>query len=126
MKPEKPIKVIPHTSRKHKTETRVFAREIHETYCVDPKCKWRGQPAQQGVCHTQLGRVTRAYLDEVEKRCMDIPMHIRLSTKSHAEYVKSLEYHLVCARMNAEFGLDELARLRMEVGELKMKLKEFL
>lgn len=126
MKPEKPIKVIPHTSRKHKTETRVFAREIHETYCVDPKCKWRGQPAQQGVCHTQLGRVPRAYIDEAEKGAVDALANIRSHYKDKAKYVKALESHLVCAFMNAEFGLDELVRLRMEVGELKMKLKEFL
>ena len=37
-----------HKKHKHKLETR--KREISDTYCIQPKCKFNGQIAAQGVC----------------------------------------------------------------------------
>ena len=116
---EKPIKVIPHTGP-HKTETRVFVRQIHEAWCMDPKCKWYKQPAQQGVCHTVLGQRTDAYLDEAEKSATEQLAHVRKHSRGPKDYMKQLEAQLMCALMNNSFTLDELVRLRVEVGTLKL------
>jgi hypothetical protein len=52
IKEEKPIKIIPNTWAKHKSETKVFSREIHENFCMQKGCRFYGRHAQQGICHT--------------------------------------------------------------------------
>ena len=128
MDKEKPIRVIEHKG-KHRTETRVFARDIHESYCTQPGCRFKGQPSQQGVCHTVLDKPVRIYLDDVEARAEQMLKELqahrkRLGTK---KYIERLESHVFCTWMNSEFGLDELINLRARVGDLrtlKVKFKQ--
>src|SRR3990167_5819857 len=49
----------------HQMETRIFAREIHESFCCQPKCRYFGKHAQQGVCHTRL---RKSVVHDLERR----------------------------------------------------------
>jgi hypothetical protein len=120
---EKPIKIIQGTG-KHKTETRVFARNIHETYCVQKGCRFCGQHAAQGVCHTVLDRVEQSYIDYVEKIATEHLDSIRkqYKNKSRKDYIQYLENNIFCDWMNAEFGLSQLVHLRAENAVLKNRL----
>ena len=127
MKKEKPIKTIAN-SGKHKTEKRIFARNIQETYCVHPGCKFRGKNAQQGVCHTTTtftGSKDWSYIDaafkESEahlKQIREIKVRNKMTDK---QYIKDLESQIVCGFSNEIFRLDELIFLRKKVALLSLK-----
>lgn len=124
MSDEKPIRIRPHRENGHRCETRVFAREIHETWCVHKGCKFDGKPAAQGVCYSRLDRRDEGYLQRVYKRAHGLILEMRsiaqsqkFTAKQHIDY---LERSLESNWMNAEFGLDELIRLRAENAQLKL------
>jgi len=128
-KQEKPVQIIPSTgkeNKKHKTEVRIFARNIHESFCVQPGCKFKGKHAVQNVCHTMTtfnGSKDWSYIDGVleagEKHLHELQTHHKSSSKQ--EYIKILESHLACAWANTITSLDELIRLRGQVATLKHK-----
>ena len=126
MAKEKPVKIIPGTG-KHKTETRVFARNIHESYCVHKSCKFFGQPAQQGVCHTTTtfaGDDDWTYIEHAEKLGEIHLAHLRETRKKYGtqKYIRRLEGEMVCAWINTISSLDELIYLRREVALLRHRL----
>jgi len=136
MNNEVPIKIIPGKGM-HKTETRVFARNIHEAYCIQPGCKFKGKKAQQGVCHTTKPWVGGKwdYLDavfvEAGKAAKELLASSKKYSKSHKDYVKNLEEHIAVDWVNTIFHIDGMIRMRREVAllrveneRLKAKLKE--
>jgi hypothetical protein len=139
---EKPIRVVQNWKRKvpkkwarvfreegprHRTETRVFAREIAETYCVHPRCKFRGQRAAQGVCFSTktfaegtdwnyfwaMEKAAKRYLEEVRR------IYRR---EGKAEYIRALEGSLTSDWLNSILHADEMIYLRREVALLRLKL----
>lgn len=121
MKNQTPIKIIPGKG-KHRTETRVFVRNIHETWCVQPGCKFNGRPAQQGVCHTTTtftGSTDWSYIEALEK---DAVTHLAELLRRHGRrsYLRRLEEDFICAHLNAAFHLDQLVYLRREVALLRL------
>lgn len=121
----KPIRVIPNNG-KHKTETRVFANELHETYCVQPRCKFRGKHAQQGVCHTTTtfdGGRDWSYVEKVIKSGDEFVAGLKGNCKPYSDkkYISELESYAACIWSNNMFGLDELISLRREVALLRLK-----
>jgi hypothetical protein len=127
MKNEKPVKVVKYKPKKggdgHARETRIFAREIHETFCDDKKCKFYGQHAQQGICHTDKPDLVD--WDRIEKIEQEQEEELKYFRKLYKgkEYVKWLEAMYSCAMVNSRFGLDELIRLRRDNALLKLKVK---
>ena len=128
---EKPVEIIP-GKEKHKTETRVFARNIHESFCVQPGCKFEGEHAAQGVCHTLTtmgGSRDWSYIDNILKQGDDYLSEIQnmhkirpaADAKSDA-YIRRLESEIVCIWTNNAFTLDELVRLRGELALLKKRV----
>lgn len=125
-KEQKPIRVVKHRNGRdgHRTETRVFVREIHEHYCTEPKCKFFGRPAAQGVCHTRLGRRVLHDLERRDKRASEGVSEMREIAKaqkfSKDQYINYLERLHHCDSMNEWFTLDELIRLRGENARLRL------
>jgi hypothetical protein len=129
MKDEKPIKIIRNNfPGSHPSETRIFAREIHEDVCKKPGCKFYNKPTQQGICHT-----TRPYLgpdwkhielamQHGQQALNEIKrMHLGQSPKIYVAYLES------CYAMqwsNESFTMDELVYLRKELALAHHKLKK--
>ena len=118
---EKPTQIIKHKASKgkHKLETRIFARNIHETYCVQKNCKFHGKHAQQGICHTKdtfNGSSDWSYVDGVMREGEEHLAFIKKSAKNKESYIKQLEGEVVCGFSNSIFTLDELIRLRRKLA----------
>jgi hypothetical protein len=129
MKQEKPVKIIKHGG-KHKTETRVFQREIWESFCVQADCKFKGKHAAQGICHTRQESVDQRYIDRVFKRASDWlkeskrlrKLNKQLSDKAWIAY---LEGSFISDKMNAEFTWHELLALRTENAKLRLAVGKY-
>jgi hypothetical protein len=121
----KPIKIIKGKGR-HKTETRVFPREIRETFCVHPSCKFKGQHAVQGVCFRDREDVADwKKIRREEKRIEEELKYFRKKfcvdkMKDPKEYIEWLESMYTTAQMNWSFVLDEVIRLRRDNTLLKV------
>lgn len=125
MSEKKPIRTRRYKdSNGHALETRVFAREIHETYCADRRCKFFGKHAAQGRCHSRLKPHVLKELDRRNKYAWEAVREIQHIAKnwSKAKYIRYLESQHVCDVMNTWFSLDELIRLRAENAELRLKI----
>lgn len=127
MKNEKLIRIIPGKARKHKTETRVFAREIHESYCAQRGCRFFGKRAVQGVCFSSERfdgeRDIWKWIDLKAKHQADERAYFhKLYRGKPKEYIRHLEAHYESAVMNWDLTLDELVQLRGENAILKDKL----
>jgi hypothetical protein len=126
MKKEVPIKIIKGCGR-HKTETRVFARDIHEHYCVQEGCKFRGKPAQQGVCHTTepfVDGMSWDYLGKIEKyaeNCLKDARRMHKG-KTRKEYISYLESCYVCDWISTVLTTDELIMLRKKLALANLAL----
>lgn len=121
---ETPVKVIKHDATDgdgHKRETRVFARNIHETFCDYKRCKFFGKPAVQGVCFSDKPDITDwNRVDKLEKEQEDELKYFRKKYNGEA-YVQWLESMYLCSSVNWRFTLDELIRLRRDNALLKLK-----
>lgn len=128
-KPEKPIKVVKYpakkSARRHGIETRVFAREIHETFCTQKNCEFFGQHAQQGICYSNKPEVIDwKRVEKQEQQLAEELAYIKKKYKGKGkEYVQWIESMYHCAQMNWTFTLDELVRLRRDIALLKVKVK---
>ena len=124
MKKEKPIKIIPGKG-KHATELRVFARNIHENYCVHPTCKYKGQHAVQGHCYGVTPELLQ--YDKLEAQEAQLEMDLkaaRQKNKKDKDYITYLESYYVCAHLNWTSCLDEVVYLRRNNAALKHELKK--
>ncbi len=124
---ESPIRVIQSEHEGHKLETRVYAREIYESYCVDPGCEFNGKRSAQGICHTRLEGVDHEYMKRVQSHVDEwlADMHKEREPGKDEEYIKYLEGQLYCHLMNDRFSLDHLVSLRMKIARLELKLGEY-
>jgi hypothetical protein len=124
---EKPVKVIKHKPKDgdgHRRETRVFARNIHETFCDYKRCKFYGQHAQQGICFSDKpDAIDWDRIAKIEKQEEEELAYFRKKYKGK-EYVKWLEAMYSCATVNWRFTLDDLIRLRRDNALLKLKLRK--
>lgn len=124
------LRAIPTKRRhKHSIETRVYAREIHETICVQKGCRFHGQRAQQGICHTTTPMASNSwdYTDSVFDyacKCADEQMaEWRKRYRNQKDRLKALECTLWCYLVNTTTGLDELVRLRAKLAVAEDKLR---
>ena len=126
VKTEAPISVKQHRSEGHSLETRVFERKILETFCVQPRCEFRGKRAAQGVCYDRksLSGQKFKYLDATEKYAVENLQEARKAHRGQSDrkWVTNLESHFITHEMNQIFSLDELVRLRAENARLRSKL----
>jgi hypothetical protein len=120
---DKPIEIIKHKG-KHRTETRVFARNIHETFCTQPKCKFSGQHAQQGICHTTEPELVD--WDRIDKQDKQVEEELEWAKKRHkgSEYVKYLEAMYSCVWLNWQATIDECIKLRRDNALLKLEVSK--
>ena len=105
---------------KHKVISTTKQEPRTETTCAQPGCKFKGKPAQQGVCYTAKGHVVEfAALDRVER---EITADLKAMRKREGKsYVRVLEAHYTAAMMNWEMTLDECIRLRRDVALAKVR-----
>lgn len=135
-KQEVPVRIVKHSDRKHRTESRIFQRDIWENYCTQVGCRFFGKRAVQGVCHTTAPFAEGTswdYVDKVEKAAHESLAEMRrmFKNKPRSEYIRYLESMHVCEQMNTIFSLDELVRLRARLAvlpaveaERKLRLRE--
>jgi hypothetical protein len=131
MKPEKPIRIERNKwSGKHPTETRVFAREIHENFCAKKGCKFYGKHSQQGVCHTTHSNLGDGggwgHIERAERIAEEALKWMRQRRKKWGTnaYIKYLESCYVCQEMNMQFILDEMIHTRRKFGLLSVARKK--
>ena len=125
---EVPIRIEKHGNGAHKTETRIFARQIHEHFCDQPDCQFYGKHASQGNCWDATDPEEKQhphYLDYVEHVANEWIEHYRKDRRSDADYIGDLEGALFCNVMNYHLTLDECVRLRAENARLKIRLGEY-
>jgi hypothetical protein len=102
-------------------------RRISESKCAEQGCEFFGKRAQQGVCFSRLDGPSEKYVDLVRKYAearLAEEKALRKMNKvdSSAKWIKYLESNLECCWMNERFVLDELIRLRAQVGKLGNEL----
>ncbi len=124
MTDEKPVKIIQRKANKgeHKLEERIFARNIHETYCVQKNCKFHSKLARQGVCHTKKtfnDSNDWSYIDSAMRSGEEHLAFIKKHAKNKQDYIKRLEGEVVCGFSGSIFTLDELIYLRRKVALLE-------
>jgi hypothetical protein len=107
---------------KHKTVRLATRRAIFETFCAQPRCKFNGKEAQQGVCYSNEGEIVS--FDKLAKH--ESALHAELKALRKQEgarsYVTALEAHYVSAMMNWQITLDECIRLRRDIALLRPAL----
>lgn len=127
MKEAKPVRVIKYKPKKggdgHARETRIFAREIHETFCDDKKCKFYGKHAQQGVCHTDKPDLIDWDRIADHEKSQEKELAYFKKLYKGKEYVRWLEAMYESAMLNWRFTLDDLIRLRRDNALLRLKTK---
>lgn len=124
MKAQKPVRVGAQQAKgdAHALEVRVFARDIAESYCTQPRCEFNGKPAQQGVCYTNRGEALDwGRVDLLEKRIED-ELAVFRKKYTGKKYIEWLEAMYTCAQLNWSIGLDETIRLRREVALIRIRL----
>lgn len=106
---------------KHATESR--DRSIKESICAEKGCKFFGQLAQQGVCHTSSGDlIDWDRLAQHEQR-EEAELEVFRKKYKGKEYVRWLESMYLCAQLNWQGTLDECIRLRRDNALLRLKTK---
>lgn len=123
---EKPVS-IEKGKGEHRVDTHIFARNIREAWCAQPGCRFRGQPAVQGHCHTtksfagddfeyqeHLSKCVEGHVDYLKKR------HAKLSGAARD---KMLFAEIAVMLMNDWFATDELVRLRRDNARLRDDVK---
>lgn len=119
---EMPLKICVNDKHRsgHQTETRIFSRKIHETFCVQPRCRFRGKIAVQGVCHTTKSAADDSF--EMAMRHGQELVDFYRKRYRGKKLTAILEQQLVCIWANGELTLDELVRTRAENATLKDRL----
>jgi len=123
---ETPVQIIPSKNTKHKTETRVFARNIHENYCVQPDCKFFGSHAQQGECFSTKDEAELLDWDRMDKQTKQVQQELLDAMKRYGKGKKYLEYleaMYECIWLNWTFTIDECIKLRRDNRLLQWELE---
>ncbi len=127
MKTVKPDEIIPGKG-KHRVDTHIFPRRIHESWCAQKGCQFNGKPAVQGVCHsteTFAGDPDYSYWEHMDKIVQDHMVVLRkmLKGRSPKEQRLRLESEIACGLMNAWSGLDETIRLLRDLSLLQDEMR---
>lgn len=113
----------------HQTELR--SHPTKRSFCAEPKCRFFGQLAEQGICFSKLDSVTEAYISATMKSSEAMLESLRALRKQNLAasnlttdkaWIQYLEGQLVCVWANSEFGLNELVYLRAENAKLRAQL----
>jgi hypothetical protein len=107
----------------HKTEIR--KREIWDNYCIQPGCKFKGELAAQGVCHTILDKKQHDYITSIMKQAYNCLEEIKKLRKANKQltakaWIRTLEGYFICYWANQVFTLDELIYLRADNAKLRL------
>ena len=98
---------------KHKVVRLVKQQAVHETICIQPRCKFKGKPAQQGVCYGSEGELVD--FDDLAKHEAELLAELKAMRKRQGrDYVRALEACYVTAMMNWQITIDECIRLRRD------------
>lgn len=126
---EIPVRVEVHGNEAHKTETRIFRRDIHESYCAQPDCEFFGKHTSQGNCYSSTDDDgSEAWFNRYERRTEALEkelVEMRNECKTPEEYLDYLEGSWVYDKMCWDNTLDECIQLRAENARLKNKLGEW-
>lgn len=146
MKEEKPVRVVQFWKLKspkeaalrkefwrsrrtsHRMEGRYFAREQVETYCVQPRCRFRGKRAVQGVCFSTdpfVEGMNWDYFNAMQKAAFRYMEEVRSIYQKGGkdDYIRALEGSLKSDWINSILHHDEMISLRREVALLRLKLE---
>lgn len=122
-KKEKPIHII--RRKNSHTETRVFRRDIHESYCAKKSCKFYGKHAAQGICWPALDKgFPHGYFDrlyETSKESIELQL-AQLKNKPKSYQFEAMKQAAICSSMNHRSCLDELIKLRIENAKMRIEL----
>lgn len=101
--------------KRHKTAERVEQSQFITRICVQAGCKFKGKPAQQGVCHSSTGELTD--WDKLDKYNAEVVEELRRLRKAEGSgYILALEAHYISAMVNSDLILDECIRLRRNLA----------
>ncbi len=109
----------------HRTETRFYDREVGETFCVQPGCKFRGERARQGFCYDVPRRdVYDALFDVGERYAEELAATYREYFRGRPrKYVRHLESSVICWYVNSTSLLDQLVAMRRENALLRKEVE---
>ena len=109
----------------HARERRVYSREVAQIVCLQPRCKFRGREAQQGICFTASPEIVERWeaFERAERSMAEERRAIRRQFKGKPikEYIAHLEAHADSASMNWTLILDELIFLRRKLALVTAK-----
>lgn len=120
------VRIAKHGNQSHKTETKIFAREIRETYCDQSDCEFYGKHAAQGVCfETDVWdpwyNRYELIIKQSEEGLAEVEAH-HSSPEELLEYLKSMYVYM---QANWDNTLNECVRLRAENAKLRLKLGDY-
>ena len=114
---------------KHKTELRKVKTTYEKSFCIQKGCRFYGQEAKQGICHTDPDTYSNwnlvdRHLDLADKHGEAFLKEIKATYKGkNLEYIKYLEDLVVIHWSQEVCHLDELIGLRRRNSLLKDKVK---
>jgi hypothetical protein len=115
--------------RDHKVDLR--QQKHFRSFCAEPGCKFRGEPAEQGICfsrNTFTDGPDWSYIDRCEKYAVQVlaemkslwlPGKVNNKRGGMRGYVGHLESAYVTHWMQSILHLDEMVRLRRTVALLE-------
>ena len=111
----------------HCLEERVFLREVHETFCIHPRCKFRGKHAAQGVCFDKvLPRSLKLMVENIAQAQREIADLRRAHRKKSTSWrIRNLEAYLSWLLTSHRQVLDELVRLWAENAALRLARRKY-
>ena len=99
----------------HATELR--EQVSHVSYCVEPGCEYYGERSVQGRCFQALDDEIDRYITKLHERAEQGLSEIKQIAGD--KYLEHLEFYYIFNRVNNEFTLDELVKLRLENRRLR-------
>ena len=102
-------------------------RTIPLSLCDEPKCKFYGKPAAQGICSYPLSDATDKYVSIVLKSGEDFLKEVKAlryenKASSQKKWINYLENQIICIWAHSDFVMDELIHLRAENAKLQVQL----
>lgn len=120
------VRIEKHHNQSHWTQTRVFNRDIQESYCDQLDCEFYGKRSSQGTCFSETDPDEirfNHFLDYMEAQAESHLKFTQLQRpESDKEYIEELESEVVCHFMNWTSTIEECVRLRTENARLRNKL----
>ena len=106
---------------KHKVIRLIKQQAVHETICAQPRCKFNGKPAQQGVCYSDKGEIVDWKRTEQQELQVNEELKYFRKKYKRRQYLRWLEAMYVTASLNWTMTLDECIRLRRDIAVAKTR-----